>query len=254
MNSAEAIVGELVPGQEEPLQHVDDTPPSAVVADDAPAASQQDLVDLPVAEATEISDQTVLAAEEPIPSVSEKSDVAEPDPTSVTSEEALTSEESTEAPKNSSTIPGDLPSGVEDLKAEEILEDHPVESTKVVDEDVPQSSTTDAEVVEAQSTEDHIADDPIEASVPEQPIEVDGTPVVEEEVPTDDVVAPPAHDIPIDNDVEAVAEPAPVTEPILEALEESTPTDAVDNDVTAEALLVNEPIITHIWRNGELFC
>ena len=74
MNSAEAIVGELVPGQE-PLQHVDDTPPSAVVADDAPAASQQDLVDLPVAEATEISDQTVLAAEEPIPSVSEKSDV-----------------------------------------------------------------------------------------------------------------------------------------------------------------------------------
>ena len=138
MNSAEAIVGELVPGQEEPLQHVDDTPPSAVVADDAP-----------------------------------------------------------------------------------------------------------------QSTEDHIiADDPIEVSVPEQPIEVDGTPVVEEEVPTDDVVAPPAHDIPIDNDVEAVAEPAPVTEPILEALEESTSTDAAANDAAAEALPAHDPVI--LDASGEM--
>lgn len=281
MNDAEVALDESAPDQEELPPHVDEVPPVVEMgAEDVLAVPRQDLVDIPteapatVAEvSSEISGQAALAEEEPIPAVSEKSIVSEHESmtdatqlmlgqTSAVTEGVLISEDSIEAPNDSTTIQGGLQADVEDLKAEKNVEDHPVEAAQVPEEDIPQQSNPDARVVEAQSikpvvaSEDSvIVDGPIEevsVSVPEQPVEIDDEPIIEEEVAIDDVVTPPVHKPlvstaahnPVDNLIEeAVSEPAPITEPIVEAVEEPVTADAVANDVIAEAPPTHDPFI-----------
>ncbi|KJA26534.1 hypothetical protein HYPSUDRAFT_84425 [Hypholoma sublateritium FD-334 SS-4] len=275
MNDAEVAADESAPDQEDLSPHVDEVLPVVEMgAEDVLVVPPQDFVNIPIeAPATvaevssEVSDHAALAEEGPIPPVSVKSLVSahesvtdetklasdQEGQTFVANEGALTNEDSFVALNDPVTIEGNLPADVEDVKAETIVEDHPVELTRVLEDDILQPVIADAGVVEAQSIEPAvpskdpvIADDSIEEGsvpVPEQPVEIDDGPIIEEEVAIDDVVAPPVHEspvptaiqVPIDNpNEEAVIEPTPIAEPTVEAADESVTEDAVVNDVAEE--------------------